>query len=436
MLRNLFCRYGENFSSPRTKDFVFYTKDESDFLYKKGENAVIYCASTMRTISLRWKLYKNLFTTELDSGVASESMDFNWKINIDTKNLKPGFYDLRIEADMGNGGMLQQKCTFGYDIESFPCPDYKPEDFDAFWEESLKKLDSIPLDVKESEYIAFNNEQINDYNVMQASLTNNYDEEGCIFEKVVSNEISFSSAGGIRINGYVAKPEGNGKYPAMLILPGAGYAGRPRPLEHARHGYLALDIQVHGQSLSENHAPSEESVKYGDISLGKDYYYNNIYLHCVQAINYLCSREDVDKTKIVVVGGSQGGRLSLVTAALDNRVTDVVAGIVHYSNLPYIHYSKKSNEQKYNGCNESVAKCDEPISKFEAFYDVMNFASRIKCRVLINGGLIDEVSPPEGVVGVYRNLVTDDKEMVLLANLAHDWSVGFDKYAWKWLKKK
>ena len=66
----------------------------------------------------------------------------------------------------------------------------------------------------------------------------------------------------------------------------------------------------------------------------------------------------------------------------------------------------------------------------------MNFAPRIKCRVLINGGLIDEVSPPEGVAGVYRNLATDDKEMVLLPNIAHDWSVGFDKYAWKWLKKK
>ena len=76
-----------------------------------------------------------------------------------------------------------------------------------------------------------------------------YDAEGHKVEEVESCKISFAGPDGGRVYAWLAKPKGPGPFPAMLVLPGAGFAARPRPLEHARHGYLAIDIQIHGQDV-------------------------------------------------------------------------------------------------------------------------------------------------------------------------------------------
>jgi len=94
----------------------------------------------------------------------------------------------------------------------------------------------------------------------------------------------------------------------MLILPGSGFAARPQPLEHARRGSLALNIQIHGQEV--------DLPKYGKLpgyngdfvfDPVEGYYYYNIYLRCLEAVRCLTSRTDLDANRIEVVGGSQGG---------------------------------------------------------------------------------------------------------------------------------
>jgi len=92
------------------------------------------------------------------------------------------------------------------------------------------------------------------------------------------------------VYGWLSKPAGPGKFPAMLVLPGAGFAARPRPLEHARHGYVALDIQIHGQDVDLKEYPKLPGY-YSDIKYGQPsaYYYFNVHLRCIQAVNYLAS---------------------------------------------------------------------------------------------------------------------------------------------------
>jgi cephalosporin-C deacetylase-like acetyl esterase len=131
-----------------------------------------------------------------------------------------------------------------------------------------------------------------------------------------------------RVYGWLATPKGNGPFPVMLVHPGAGFAARPRPLEHARHRYLSLDIQVHGQ--------------------------------------------DVDLDKYGIISGH---------------------------------------------------------------YDPMNFAPDIKCPALMNGGLVDPVSPPENVFAVFARLTSKEKSLVPLPGLGQDWSAEFDRSAWNWLDK-
>ena len=52
-----------------------------------------------------------------------------------------------------------------------------------------------------------------------------------------------------------------------------------------------------------------------------DYYMKHVYLGLVRAIDFLTSLPEWDGKNVAVQGGSQGGALSLVAAALDSRVT-------------------------------------------------------------------------------------------------------------------
>ena len=49
-------------------------------------------------------------------------------------------------------------------------------------------------------------------------------------------------------------------------------------------------------------------------------------MDCLRGIDFLTSRAEVDPSRIGVLGFSQGGGLTLATAALDSRVKAAVAG--------------------------------------------------------------------------------------------------------------
>ena len=70
------------------------------------------------------------------------------------------------------------------------------------------------------------------------------------------------------------------------------------------------------------------------------YYYKRTYLGCVRAVDYLCSREDVDPTRIACYGGSQGGMLSIVTAALDKRITALFAYYPAFCDVTGYYYGR------------------------------------------------------------------------------------------------
>ncbi len=181
------------------------------------------------------------------------------------------------------------------------------------------------------------------------------------------------------------------------------------------------------------------------------YYYYNVHLRVLQAINYLASRPDVDPKRIVVVGGSQGGRLGIVAAGLDPRIAAVVSTIANSPNQPYLSWMA--------ACNPDPARHDgkpnppkvikdgmdlvgppelpnTPEGKAFPYYDPMNYAQDIHCPVLMSGGLVDGVSPPESVFAVYYRLGTKDKQLVVHPGLGHDWSAEFDRQAWRWLAEK
>jgi len=328
---------------------------------------------------------------------------------------------------------LEGTTTFGWGADEMPFQLQRPADFDDFWKAAIAKIDSIPPEPTCDASFKLSRKEIDTYNTTSAALPENYDPEGNRYDEVEVYRVRFSSYGGKAIEGWYAKPVGAGPFPALLVLPGAGNAARPAPVEHARHGYAALDIQVHGFPVNATHYP-EPPADNTSCPEGMGHY--AIYLHAIQAVRALKQLPGVDPDQIAVLGGSQGGRLTCVVAALEPSVKAAVAAITHYAYLPWLHWTEWMNQNGRSGGQGFGIETVESKQKnrVDNYLDVLNFAPLIRCPVLMNAGLIDPVSPPTGIFAAYR-LLRCKKEMIPLPNAGHDWSPAFDRYAWDWLKR-
>ncbi|HEY3417869.1 MAG TPA: acetylxylan esterase [Armatimonadota bacterium] len=439
MEHNLAMPYATKPSPPNIAELAFYCPNSETLLFTGKKDIEIVCRAALRSVSLSYGVMRNMFTTPFIKGQAEARPGNIYVMRIPVAKLYPGFYDIRVVLDPGDGKLVNGQCTFGYKVDKLPYVNTRPADFEAFWAKGKAELAKIALDPQVGPFQQFKGKEIDAYNLAHACLPGDYDPRGHRTEEVECAKVDFAGIGNKRIHGWLAKPKGNGPFPAMLVLPGAGFAARPMPLEHARHGYVAMDIQVHGQEVDLEKYPTlpgyYQDFVYKPI---EGYYYYQVYLNAVQAVHYLLSRPDVDPTRIVVVGGSQGGRLSVSTAALEPRVAASIPAIAHFSNIPYLDWSKQCNTAKKDGMDraDTPAPPDTDEQRCLAYYDTMNFAQDIKCPVLMNAGLVDGASYPMGVFAVFNRLGSKDKQIVPVPNCAHDWFAEFDRRAWRWLDEK
>ena len=345
-------------SPPQVPELAFYSHQSETMLFDSGDMVEIYCQAGLRCSSgMEWSLHRNMVQTPFLSGKAESLPPNRFKVSFDTSKLQPGFYDLKVKLDVGLPKPVEGICVFGWKASQMPIRDTRPSDFREFWDKAIADYAKIDIDPKvESEVKTYKGKEIDEYNLTSACIPGDYDPAGHKFEEVESFKISFAGPDGGRVYAWLAKPKGDGPFPAMLVLPGAGNGQRPRPLEHARHGYLAIDVQIHGVDVD---LPKYEQMPgYNDnwvYEPADKFYFKNVYLRATRAVDYLCSRPDVDKSRIVTAGGSQGGRLSIVVPALDKRVAATIPCIANSPNYPHLAWVAK--------CNGLQSPFDRPWTK-------------------------------------------------------------------------
>lgn len=455
MEHNLNVPWGDRCSSPMNPFISFRSAQSDNLLFSDGARIDLVCQVNLRATGLAWSLHRNLFAKPFRSGQAEPLLANRFAIAIDTAGLPPGFYDLRVvvggaqekaDKDAAIRRPAQGVCTFGWKVSEMAVGDTRPADFDAFWAKARAEIDAVPLAAREEPLQVFAKAEIEAYNLASACLPADFDPSGHRSERVLSGKVDFAGPAGGRVYGWLARPEGDGRYPAMLILPGAGVNPRPRPLEHARHGYVALDIQIHGLDVDLPTYPHPPGYDDGPLTDPARYYYYQVHQRCLQAVSYLLSRPDVDPTRIVVVGGSQGGRLSTVVAGLDRRIAAAVPAIAHFANQPYVRWAAQCSgyddlggkfdpkRPQDDGMGRPAAPLlGDAIERCLAYYDAMNFAPGITCPVMYNAGLIDPVSSPSGVFAIWNRIPGTTKQMAALDGLGHDWCPEFDRRAFRWL---
>ena len=331
---------------------------------------------------------------------------------------KPGFLDLRLSATVG-GKKYNHHVKVGFSPEKLTPYTKNPSDFDDFWQKILEEARRYPVSVT--------CEKVDKY------TTDDFD---CYLLKIKTDKRH-------SVYGYLTKPKKEGKYPVVLCPPGAGIKTIKEPMRntyYAKNGFIRLEIEIHGlhpelssETFKEISTAFSDGNEYLNNGLDNrdNYYMKHVYVACVRCIDYLTSLPEWDGKNIAVQGGSQGGGLSLITAALDPRVTVCVANHPALSDMAGYLDNRAGGYPHFNRMNGMLT--EEKVKTMQ-YYDVVNFARRITCPTYLTWGYNDDTCPPTTSYIVW-NLITAPKESLITPINEHWTSENTNYGQMLWIKE-
>jgi len=274
----------------------------------------------------------------------------------------------------------------------------KPADFDAFWDGVLHQGAAIPL----------NPEIIPD--PLRTS------------EEVEVFQVFYTSLEHVRIAAWYCHPTRRAeRTPAMLLLPGY-QADPPIPKEWARKGYCALSVAPRGKLRSNRQFnPGYPNLLTYNIVDRHTYAYRGFYVDAWRGIDFLLSRPEVDPTRLGVTGSSQGGGLTITTAAMRPEIRAAAAGAPYLCG--FLDAIELTHTYPYEEINDFLRLHPESrhaVEETVAYFDGINFADKITCPIIVNIGLQDNVCPPETGYALFNRIRATAKRLYPYDGHGHD----------------
>ncbi|NAO99675.1 alpha/beta fold hydrolase [Halomonas sp. MG34] len=282
----------------------------------------------------------------------------------------------------------------------------KRTDHKAFWDKSLLESSRQPLSATISE---------REYPVKQVKV-----------QRVV-----YQGFGGTPIHAHYLLPKNaEGKLPCLLFFHGYGVnkGSVVQYMQWLIQGYAVLAVDSRGHGETGDAALYSSDVTGSWVTKGildkNEYYYRNVYMDAVRAIDFLCTRKEIDAERIGVIGGSMGGGITLAVAALDDRAKLAVADMPNMCDIPL------AMEQKFEGSLTIVEnflrqnpQLTEQVYETLSYFDHVNLAEQITCQTRFAIGLRDIICPPQPSYGVY-NLIHAPKSIEVYPFSGHDMSMN------------
>jgi len=319
---------------------------------------------------------------------------------IDATLPEPGTLLLEVRASVHEGRTVRALAGAVIAPERIQPSAPRPADFDRFWQAKLEELTNTPPNPR-------------------------LVPRDCGNTNVDYWQVTMDHIRGSHLRGQLARPKAGQKLPAMLMLQWAGVYGLSQAwvTEPAAAGWLVLNISPHDLPIDETPQFYEQQVV-GPLAdypaIGNDdrekSYFLRMYLSCYRAAQYLTERPDWNGKTLVVQGVSQGGLQALVTAALHPKVSAAIAGVPAGCDLAGPQNGRSPGWPAW--CWKTQGKDPAKVLAASRYYDVVNFASRIKCPVLVGVGLVDETCPPAGIFAALNQLKAP-KEVVVLPHGDH-----------------
>lgn len=410
---------------PYRSDYLWVTvPDHADWLYKTGEKANIeiqfYKYGIPRNGEVTYTVGNDLLGTDTKGTVTLKNG--RAKINIGTKKT-PGFRDVVLTMKL-DGQSYTHHVKVGFSPEKIQPFTQEPKDFNTFWQGNLDELAKIPL--------SYTKEIAKEYCT---------DKVDCYLVKIPVSRRKQC------VYGYLFYPKNAqpGKHPVVLCPPGAGIKTIKEPLRHkyyAENGFIRLEIEIHGldprlpKETFDDISRAFNSDATGYLENGIDnrdrYYMKHVYLALVRCIDLLTSLPEWDGRNVAVQGGSQGGALALVAAGLDKRVNLCVANHPALSDMA--GYTEKGRTGGYPHFNRMTGLYTPSNISTMAYYDVVNFARKVKATTYMTWGYNDNTCPPTTSYAVWNTLNCEKESLITPIN--EHWTSDATEYGQMvWIKK-
>jgi len=413
---------GSGFAQPIEQFIkVIVSPDHADWTYKTGEPvkfqiSVLQNGNPVKDVKIRYQIGPE----KLEPTVKKEGLLLTKGVlTVDGGTFKSaGFLRCVAEAEV-EGKLYKGMATAGFDPLTIKPTVNNPQDFVQFWDEAKTALATIPIDARMTLLSERCTEKVNVYHV---------------------NLQNFRV--GSRLYGILCIPKKEGKYPALLKVPGAGVRPYAGDVAMAEKGIITFEIGIHGIPVTMEpgvYSDLGASTLYQYFNYNLDnkdrYYYKRVYLGCVRANDFLVSLPEYDGSNLAVAGGSQGGALSIITAALDPRIKFLAAFYPALSDVTgylngraggWPHIFEKNN-LPFNNMKEKI----ETVG----YYDVVNFARLLKVPGFYSWGFNDETCPPTSMYAAY-NVITSPKDLYLALETGH-WTYPEQREKFNlWLEQK
>ncbi len=283
----------------------------------------------------------------------------------------------------------------------------EPEDFDAFWDASRKKLAAVPIAAERRPVAA-------------------PEEFG---DGVEGFEVRIDGVGDRQVFGYLTQPKAAaaGSLPALALFPGGGYGKAVADWRGAKDGFLTISINAHGVYPGGTEDETFERIKeQGPYYTSRDWhdreavYFHGILLRALRSVQYLKTLPEWNGRILVAYGASQGGAQALAVAGLEPDVTFCYAGIPGLCNLA------GPLKNQTIGWPRNFNLRDERAVATTGYYDNCNFARRIRAETLMTVGYRDWLCSPSNIYAAY-NRISGKKTLWADHQMGHSAQVHDDR---------
>lgn len=289
------------------------------------------------------------------------------------------------------------------ELQRYLPPREEPDDFDAFWQQTLAETAEFPMNAK--------------FDLVDEGL-----------KTIDAYDVTFAGFGGQPVKGWFLLPRQRAE-PLPCVVQYLGYSGGRGFLldllawPSLGFAYFVMDTRGQGWSPggpgdtvdiapqgTGSHVPGFMTQGILDPYT---YYYRRVFVDAVRALTLMRRQPAVIPERMAITGGSQGGGITLAVAGLDTAVP------VAMPDVPFLcHYRRATELTEREPYNEITRFCAthrdqvETVFRTLSYFDGVNFAARAKAKALFSVGLMDDICPPSTVYAAY-NHYSGDKEIAV-----------------------
>jgi len=412
--------FGLSVSAAQPK--ISLSSDKKDCICKKGETVVLTINGKIPESGIKILMYQPnaaVKTLELPAGKNSVSL------------VHPGG-SVRFEAvpavtEKTASGRKKKTVLAAIGVIADPYsirPGFtEPADFQQFWDRARAELAQVPVKAECKEI------EVTDDLIPKASSYFSYripvkmNEPTVLKGKFRCWDVKVDCVGGVTVSGYLTMPADvkPKSLPAIVTFQGAGVKTANKAFVS---GAIRFDVNAHGIENGQPAAYYRQLTKgklKGYTAIGLDsrdkYYFRNMYLRVLRALDYIKTLPEYDGKTLIVVGNSQGGGQTLVAAGLDPDVKLILASVPAMCDHGGIFAGRISGWPRLVKMKNGKVVNPEAV-KTLPYFDAAFFAKRIKAEAYLTVGLIDVTCSPSSVFAAY-NSIPGKKHITVLPYHGH-----------------